>query len=157
MVPQPTDPPNVVSSTSLDDPDRLQAIRWFERTGGFSSSLDRYARLAGAALNAPVALCSVVDDREQRFYAALGLADELAEERRTPLTHSYCKYCKYVVQSGEPLVVDDSATDRRVTDHPVNEARGVAAYLGIPVRDAGGAVLGSLCAIDDQPRQRWWR
>ena len=141
---RPIDSQNSVAADVLGDARRLAAIGWYERTGGFAS-LDRYARMASTALGAPVALFSVVDDREQRFRAAHGLTGELDISRRTPLDLSYCKS---VVESDGELVVEDSANDERTKDHPGNDVLGIGAYAGVPVRDQGGMVLGALCVID---------
>ncbi len=141
-------PQDSPAAAILGDPRRLAAIRWYEQSGGFAS-LDRYARMAGIALGTPMALFSVVDDREQRFHAAHGLTGELAEQRRIPLELSYCRG---VIESDAGLVVEDSANDEWTRNHPGNDALGIGAYAGMPIRDQDGAILGALCAIDNGPR-----
>ena len=48
--------------------------------------------------------------------------------------------------------VDDARADGRVCRLPTVEAFDIGAYLGVPVRDPNGHVLGSLCALDRVPR-----
>ncbi len=59
-------------------------------------------------------------------------------------------YCAIVCTSGEPLAIDDSRDDLRVAHHPSRDA--IQSYTGVPVRDAGGRVVGSLCHFDGRPR-----
>ncbi|WP_461475227.1 GAF domain-containing protein [Pararhodobacter aggregans] len=107
---------------------------------------DRASRLASRILETPIALLSLVDAERQFFKSSIGLEEGLTG---TPLSHSFCQY---VVSQGAPLAVSDARA------HPLLAGNGavpdlrVVAYLGVPVRDGEGRVLGSLCAIDHQPR-----
>lgn len=51
------------------------------------------------------------------------------------------------------LVVEDSTLDPLVCDNLAIPDLNVRAYLGVPLLDQDGHVLGSLCAIDAQPRK----
>lgn len=59
-------------------------------------------------------------------------------------------YCSIVCDSGAPLTIDDSVNDSRVAHHPKRDA--IQSYAGVPVRQTGGRVLGSLCHFDGRPR-----
>ena len=100
-------------------------------------------------LGVPVGLVSLVDDRRQFFPGQDGLGEPWAQVRQTPLSHSFCTL---VVDSGEPLVVSDARTDPRVAGNPAVASLGVVAYLGVPLTDGEGQVLGSLCAIGTEAR-----
>lgn len=136
---------------ALTDPDRLAEL---SATGLLDSepdeSFDRLTRMVIRLLGVPVALISLVDNRRQFFKSHHGLPSPVAEERQTPLTHSFCQV---VVNEGAPLVVNDAPNDPRVCDNLAIPDLGVAAYLGIPLITKSGHVLGSLCAIDTKPRQ----
>ncbi|WP_435747241.1 SpoIIE family protein phosphatase [Nocardioides sp. SYSU DS0663] len=124
-------------------------------TGGASSaagadaSFDRYARMVRRALGVPVALVSLVEPDRQVFPGAVGLPAEYQASRQTPLSHSFCQH---VVAASAPLVVADARLDERVRDNPAIPDLGVVAYAGWPITDHTGAVVGSLCAIDGEPR-----
>ena len=111
-------------------------------------SFDRLTRLASALLQVPVSLVTLVDAERQFFKSAVGLPAPLCDLRETPLSHSLCKY---VVASGEPLVIDDTRLNPLVADHPAVSELGVMAYAGIPLLTSTGMAIGSLCAIDMQP------
>jgi GAF domain-containing protein len=72
-----------------------------------------------------------------------------ASRRGTPLSHSFCQHA---VASREPLIVADSREHELLRDNPAIRDIGVIAYAGIPLIDAGGHALGTLCVIDSRPR-----
>jgi hypothetical protein len=101
-------------------------------------------------LSVPVALVSLVDTKRQFFKSTYGLPEPWKTERETPLTHSFCQH---VVARAAPLVIDDAVLDPLVCDNLAIPELNVRAYLGIPLLTNDGYVLGSLCAIDGQPRK----
>lgn len=135
----------------LDDPRRLQAV---VRSGLLDSpvdeAFDRATRLATRVIGAPIALVSIVDESRQFFKSSIGLPEPWASERETPLSHSFCQY---VVTSGELLAVSDARSDDLVRGNLAIRDLGVIAYLGTPLTDHEGQVLGSFCVIDQRSRQ----
>ncbi|QFR97447.1 GAF domain-containing SpoIIE family protein phosphatase [Streptomyces tsukubensis] len=112
--------------------------------------MDRFARLVARFLHVPVALVSLLEADRQVFPGMVGLDEPWAGWRQTPLSHSFCQH---VVADGEPLVLTDSRRDPRTrSSEAVSELR-VIAYAGMPLTDADGQPVGSLCAIDHQPRE----
>ena len=136
---------------ALGDHRRLSALL---RSGLLDSpveeAFDRATRLASAAIGTPVALVSIVDRDRQFFKSALGLPEPWASQRETPLSHSFCQY---VVMSGDTLSVADAREDVLLRGNRAIEDLGVVAYLGVPIVDDRGNVLGSFCVIDDEPRE----
>ncbi|UOO89969.1 AI-2E family transporter [Vitreoscilla massiliensis] len=61
--------------------------------------------------------------------------------------------CTYVVQHNEALVIADTARDPRFAEQTEFDHQRVRFYAGVPLRDKDGWVLGSLCVMDDEPRQ----
>jgi GAF domain-containing protein len=138
------------AAAAVQDSDRLDAVR---ATGLLDSdvtpSFDRIARVAAHVLNAPVALVSLVDSDRQYFKSCLGLPEPWASQRESPLSHSFCQHA---VASREPLLVDDSREHELLRDNPAIRDMGVVAYAGIPLIDADGHALGTLCVIDSTAR-----
>jgi serine phosphatase RsbU (regulator of sigma subunit) len=112
-------------------------------------SFDRFARMVQSALRVPVALVTIVEADRQVFPGAAGLAPGVDARRQTPLSHSFCKH---VVHQRAPLVVADARLDSRVSDTLAIKDFGMIAYAGHPITDVSGAVIGSLCALDTEPR-----
>jgi GAF domain-containing protein len=138
------------TQAALLDAERLAALH---ESGALAPSsregLDRIARMAAEALNAPVALVSLVDADRQRFGGCVGLTEPWATDRETPLSHSFCQHA---VASREPFVVADAREHPTVRDNAAVRDLGVIAYAGVPLIDRDGNALGTLCVIDHKPR-----
>lgn len=96
----------------------------------------------------PIALLSLMSSRIQLFRVAHGLPEDLRLCRATNRCDSFCQFA---VVSEPTFVVPDAMLDDRVPRILI-ERYGLRAYLGVPVR-VFGEVIGSLCAVDTQPRQ----
>ncbi|WP_203819757.1 diguanylate cyclase [Paractinoplanes ferrugineus] len=131
----------------LEDPGRLRALRTSGLIGVAAvPALDRLTDLAARLVKAPVAAVSLVSDTTHVFRSAHGLPGV----RELPLAHSYCRL---VVRDGQPVVITDARTDKRVAGNAAIERYAAVAYAGVPVRTPAGWVLGSFCVIDSRPRQ----
>ncbi len=127
------------------DPARLRAL---DRSGLVDcppdAPFERLTQLAARVLGTPLTLVSLVAADRQVEACAIG-----RERRSMPLSHSFCKH---VVEADAALVVTDAREHPLVADNPAT-AQGVVAYVGVPVRSPDGHVLGSLCAVEPQPRK----
>jgi GAF domain-containing protein len=138
------------SGTALVAPERLNAVRGTRLLDSApEESFDRLTRLTATVLNVPVALVPLVDSDRQFFKSCAGLPQPWAAQRQTPLSHSFCQH---VVESRRPLVVSDAREHPLLRDNPAIRDLGVIAYAGAPLITSDGHVLGTLCAIDHQPR-----
>jgi PAS domain S-box-containing protein len=134
----------------IRDPARLAALRGTALLDSLPEpSFDRLTRLAAKILRTPVALVTLVDEDRQFFKSSLGLPEPWSSRRQTPLTHSFCKA---VVATRRPLVVEDARRHPLVCENLAIADLGVVAYLGAPLTLPDGEVLGSFCAIDNRPR-----
>ncbi len=126
-----------------------QALRWAGLSAASDTEMDRFARLVSRVLGVPVAFVSLVGKNQQILPGLFGLPEPWAGSRALPLSHPLCRY---VVSSGQPVVVPDARVDGRLRTNPAIEDLGVVAYAGMPLTDGDGLVLGSLCAVDHEPR-----
>jgi GAF domain-containing protein len=90
-----------------------------------------------------------VDEKRQFFQYALGILEPWASRRETPLSHSNCQH---PVALKNVFVVPDASSHPLVRESLALRDLGVQAYVGVPIT-VDGQVLGSLCAIDDRPRE----
>ena len=114
------------------------------------AAFDRLTRLASLMLGVPVALVSLVDGERQFFKSQVGLPEPWSAARETPLSHSFCKH---VVATAEPLIVNDARHHPGFTGHPAIADLGVIAYAGMPLTTTDGHTIGSFCAIDSKPHE----
>ncbi len=133
----------------LDDDKRLAALSATGLTNEADEALDRFASMVRRIFGVPVGLVSLVDAERQFFPGAAGLAEPYGSSRQTPLSHSICQS---VVVSGQPIIERDVREVPGLQDSLAVSDLSVVAYAGVPLTDADGLVLGSLCAIDGEPR-----
>ncbi len=112
-------------------------------------AFDRLTRLAARLLGAPVALVTLADDDRVFFKSALGLPEPWASRRGTPLSYSFCRH---VIASGAPLVVEDARRHPVVRTNPAIRELSWIAYAGVPLTVSDGSTVGALCVIDALPR-----
>lgn len=140
-----------VLDTPISDPARLAAVA---RTGlmdtGSDAGYDRVVAMVADALSTPSAAFSLLDDKRQYLKSALGLPAELDGAQEVPLDSSICRYA---IDSGQPLVVEDARLDDTLKDHPSVRGNLIVAYLGVPLTDDDGHAVGTLCVWDRHPRQ----
>lgn len=70
-----------------------------------------------------------------------------ASRDRVPL------YCERVVDSDEGLFVPDSRQHEVFSGNEDEVNFGLVNYLGVPVHDDEGTVVGTVCVLDDHPRE----
>ena len=133
-----------LADAPLADADRLAALA---ATGlfepGTDPALDRLARVARRGLGASFAFVSLVGARRQVVKGRDGtdFDEGLVVDA----------ICHRTVAGAAPLAIDDTAEDPLCRGLPAVRD-GVRAYLGVPLRSAGGAVVGTVAACDLVPR-----
>jgi predicted PurR-regulated permease PerM len=110
---------------------------------------DQVAQKLAGACEVPIALVSLIDENSQLWKGAAGLPEALDKSRQGSRETSVCGH---VVASAAPLVVEDTARDRRFAGNPFLQEHGIRFYAGAPLRTASGHVIGSLCIMDRKPR-----
>jgi GAF domain-containing protein len=139
-------PPSLPAGIPSDEAERLLALHRLKILDTPPSEpFDRITALAAQALRVPILLLSFVDASRQWFKSAVGLD--------TKETSRDVSFCSHVVFGRRPLVVMDATQDIRFADNPlVTAAPHIRAYLGIPIFTLDQQPIGTLCAIDVQPR-----
>lgn len=130
----------------LDD-SRLTAVTGAVIARDLDDELQALVREASDALNAPIALVSLVLKRLQFFRAHVGLPPDLEITRSTDRCVSFCQF---VVRDRATFKVSDALVDERIPQD-LPRRYGIRAYLGVPVR-IGDVVIGSFCVIDTATR-----
>ncbi len=106
---------------------------------------DRHTRIAAAALDAPIALVTLVDRDRQWFKSHQGF--DFSETPRD------IGFCSHAILEDAPLIVTDALRDDRFADNPavIGDPR-VRFYAGIPLHTSDGSRVGALCIVDHKPR-----
>jgi len=115
-----------------------------------SGAADQLAALAARAAQAPSGLIHFVEGDRLRLYGAWGLQLDWVDVADMPIKDSLAGV---VVGTDRALLIEDLGTDPRVpAGSAIHPPGGHGAYLGQPVRDEHGAILGVCCVFDSQPR-----
>lgn len=110
---------------------------------------DRIARLTTQVLGVPVGLVSLVEERRQVFAGTVGMSPPYSDFLQSPLNQSFCEL---VLSSHALVVVGDASQDERFGEQFASQSSDVIAYLGFPIADSDGTLLGVFCLIDSEPR-----
>ncbi|GGY15515.1 diguanylate cyclase [Massilia dura] len=140
--PFPSDPP--LPANEVGRIAALHSLRLLDSAP--EPEFDRITRLASRLLGVPVTLFSLVDRDRQWFKSRVGTAVE-----ETPRNISFCTHA---ILGREPLVVHDALRDPRFADSPLVAGElGLRFYAGVPIHTRDGHPIGTLCAMDTQPRE----
>lgn len=106
---------------------------------------DKVVQFAAQEFEVPIALISLIDENRQWIKARVGL--DVCETGRD------ISFCGHAILQEDIFIITDSRADERFADNPlvVNEPH-VIFYAGAPLRMPSGHVIGTLCLIDQQPR-----
>uniref|UniRef100_A0A486XIE5 FOG: GGDEF domain n=1 Tax=Rheinheimera sp. BAL341 TaxID=1708203 RepID=A0A486XIE5_9GAMM len=136
-----------IANIPANEAERLSALK---ATGLLDSpaddNFDRFTRLAQALFGCKISLFSMVDEQRQWLKSRQGIT--VKETTRD------MSFCAHAVFNNKLLYVPDASQDERFADnHLVTGAPAIRLYAGVPLHSVEGLPLGTLCIIDDIPRE----
>ena len=131
----------------VDEARRLAALHATNLFGtGPEEAFDRITRMAAKLLKVPTALISLVGSDMQWFKSRCGFAAQS--------TSRDISFCGHAILSDQPMVIEDATVDPRFADNPiVIGAPHVRFYAGVQLYSLERAKLGTLCVLDNEPRE----
>lgn len=136
-----TSPANIAERIRLE---RLHALNILDTPR--DAEIDRVVELAAEQFDAPISLVSLIDADRQWFKSCYGLAVS-----ETPREVSFCAHA---IRSPDILIIRDATQDPRFRDNPfVKGEPGIRFYAGAPIVLKDGLALGTLCVVDNKPRE----
>ncbi|MEO5714938.1 MAG: GAF domain-containing sensor histidine kinase [Luteolibacter sp.] len=134
-------------ATDFSESTRMEALRRYDildtpPDGNF----DSITALAAKLLKVPIALTTLVDTDRIWFKSRYGL--EVEQIDRAP------GLCASAILEGTPYVVEDARFDPRTLANPLVAGEfGLRFYAAVPLSTHDNHRLGTLCIIDQEPRQ----
>jgi two-component system NtrC family sensor kinase len=110
-------------------------------------AIDALVEVASQVCQVPMAMVSLIDHNRQWLLSSIGLEgnQELPRE---------LSFCTHAILDHAIMEVEDASADERFSDNPaVSGDMHVRFYAGMPLVDADGYALGTLCVIDRTPRR----
>ncbi|GGP78636.1 sensor domain-containing diguanylate cyclase [Shewanella ulleungensis] len=107
---------------------------------------DRITRLARRLFSVSISLVNLVDSDRQWFKSVQGI--DVCETSRD------ISFCGHAINQPEVMIVPDALNDPRFADNPlVLASPNIRFYAGFPLTMPNGMRVGTLCIIDDQPKE----
>lgn len=131
----------------INEKERIEALKsYMILDSHVEKDFDDITKLASIICKVPIALISLIDSERQWFKSRIGL--DVTETSRE------ISFCGHAINHSEELfIISDSRKDSRFFDNPlVTGDPNVIFYAGSPLLDESGFVLGTLCVIDNHPK-----
>lgn len=140
--------PSAVPPRPHNEAARLAALRAQQVLDSLPEQMfDDIVRVASNVCGTPIALISLVDEDRQWFKAKVGL-----QANETPRDQAFCAHA--ILQPDQPFVVPDATQDPRFAQNPlVTGSPDIRMYAGAPIVSHSGHALGTVCVIDQTPRE----
>lgn len=157
------DPPRpagrlLLTPEDKEAPDRTRRLRGLVLGDHPEPTLDAFAYALADLTGAPYAMVNFLGE-EGQFLAGLhtpAVAPVVRADgtgallgRTLPRDHGFCPH---VVARRKALVLEDVSDYPRFAGNPVVDEFGIRSYLGAPLIDSTGMVLGTVAVTDVQPR-----
>ena len=126
--------------------ERLHAVSRTELLDtGQEERFDRITREAKEYFRCSSVIIALIDDRRQFLKSFTGPIQQNLPREIT--------FCNATIRNAGPLIVRDALEDDRFRHNPLVIGQPyIRFYAGYPLRGPGGWTIGTLCIIDQQPR-----
>ncbi|MHA7145390.1 GAF domain-containing protein [Arthrobacter sp. TmT3-37] len=106
---------------------------------------DRHTQHARDLFAVSSSIVALIDDRRTFLKSVVGAMEQNLPREIT--------FCHATIRSGGPLIVTDALEDERFSTNPLVLGEPfIRFYAGHPLRGPGGWTVGTLCVMDQKPR-----
>lgn len=136
----------MLTNFKSDESGRLDALHRLDVLDSANEQpFEHIVNLVQQTLRVPMCAVSLIDKDRQWFKARRGINHcETARD---------ISFCTHAIKNSEPFLVPNALLDGRFANSPlVTGVPHIRSYAGIPLMTPDGYNIGSLCAMDNQPR-----
>ncbi|MCV3213263.1 PAS domain S-box protein [Plectonema radiosum NIES-515] len=135
------------SLTVKNEARRLEALRQYQILDTPPEEVfDDLAFLAAQICGTAIAAINLIDSNRHWFKAKIGL-----DVQQMPRDMGFCPFC---IEKYDALVIPDTLADERYACNPVVTSEPyVRFYAGVPLITPGGEAIGTVCIVDQKPRE----
>ncbi len=132
----------------FNEQDRLRNLYSYELLDTLpEKDYDDITNLASFICDTPVSLVTIIDADRQWIKSAHGI-----NMQQTSRDDAFCAHT--ILKPGEIMMVPNTRNDDRFVDNPfVSGENQIMFYAGIPLLTEEGYPIGSLCVIDNKPKE----
>ncbi len=137
----------LIADLPQNEEQRLEALRSYKILDTLpEEEYDSITKIAAEICDTPIALVSLIDAKRQWFKSRYGL-----NVTETPRDFAFCAHS--ILEPNELFIIPDATKDPRFFDNPLTtDIPNVVFYVGAPLITQEGYALGTLCVIDNKPR-----
>ncbi|RXR22226.1 PAS domain S-box protein [Flavobacterium stagni] len=137
----------MIPPTPSYENERLNELKSLQLIGlDEQDEFDMITSMAATICGTKISLISLITEDKQWFLSRQGL-----EVKETPREISLCAHA--ILTPEEPFLIENAREDERFYDNPlVVDAPNLVFYAGFPLITKNGYPIGTLCAIDDNPK-----
>ncbi len=136
-----------IAPPTIDEAARLKSLYDYDILDTEAEkTFDDITQLVAQICNMPISLISLVDSERQWFKSKQGF--EATEMPRD------ISFCGHAINQDGLFIVPNASKDERFFDNPlVTSAPNIRFYAGYPLKIRGGLNIGTLCLLDEAPRE----
>lgn len=137
----------IIANKPVNEAERLALLKKMSLLDTpLEERFERITRIICRSLDVPISAISLIDESRQWFKSIQGL--DVSETSRD------IAFCAHAILEDEPFVVPNALEDPRFINNPlVTEDPSIRFYAGIPLTMSSNVRIGTLCAIDNKPRE----
>jgi len=133
--------------TPGNEVERLHALRTLQILDtSHEERFDRVTRIAKRMFGVSISLVSLIDEDRQWFKSRQGF--------ETTETSRDISFCGHAINQDNLFIIPNTSKDERFFDNPmVTSAPNIRFYAGYPLKIQNGLNIGTLCLLDETPRE----